>query len=183
MNQSHTKIPLFFIALVCGLVAIVIFLYFVFVIEKKSASVASASDELTQLEETRNARLTLKKTLFTTEGERDTLSSYFVDSTNVVQFIETIESFATPTATRLEITNVDVAKEKKTLSLSILATGQFQNVYHLVRMLETMPVEISFSRLSLSRAGDGVEAPAGAVSNGLPLWNAAIDIELISFGS
>lgn len=183
MNQSHRKIPLFLIALVCGFTAVTVLVYFVFVIQKKSASVASASDELTQLEETRNARLTLKKTLFTTEGERDTLSSYFVDSTNVVQFIETIEGFAAPTATRLEITNVEVVKEKKTLSLSILATGQFQNVYHLVRMLETMPVEISFSRLSLSRAGDGVEAPAGAVSNGLPLWNAAIDIELISFGS
>ena len=183
MNQSHAKIPLFLIALVCGFVAIVVFLYFLFIIQKKSTSVAIASDELTQLEETRNARLTLKKTLLTTEGERDTLSSYFIDSTNVVHFIETIESFAVPTATRLEITNVEVEKEKKTLSLSILATGQFQNIYHLVRMLETMPVEISFSRISLSRAGNGVDAPVATVKNSLPLWNAAIDIELISFGS
>lgn len=183
MHQSDTKTPLFFIALICGVVAVGICLYFLFVIQKKSISVATLSDELTQLEETRDERLTLKKTLHTTEGERDILSSYFIDSTNVVHFIETIESFAGPTATRLEITNVDVAKEKKTLSLSILATGQFSNVYHLIRMLETMPVEISFSRISLSRAGAGVEAPAGTAKNSLPLWNAAIDIELISFGS
>ncbi len=182
MNTRNTTLPLLLTLVLAG-IALSVCTYFAVIIKKKSEFVAVSEADLGFLRKNRDDRLTLKKTLQSTEAERDTLASYFVGSDTIVGFIESIEAFAVPTGTRLEITNAEVNEEKKTLSLTVIASGQFQNIHHLLRLLETMPVEISFTRLSLSKAGAGVDFPEGVPVTTAPLWNADMEIELISFGS
>ena len=103
--------------------------------------------------------------------ERTQLDSYFVSPDAVVDFIETIEQLAIPTGTSIETTAVEEHSELESaeahsfLRMQFTVRGSWQEIFHLLALIETLPFYIEVEKANLERElVDGVERWRGAIA-------------------
>jgi Tfp pilus assembly protein PilO len=120
----------------------------------------------------------LKKSLASRKEDQATLNSYFTDNDHVVSVLDSIEGFGDPTGTAVSITSVDISRSKlATLKISLKATGSFEGVFRLSKMIENLPYETNITSVNFS------EHPADAGKNSPPVWEGSYGIEITSFNS
>lgn len=182
-NTHHHKIAIGFLGTAFfAVLSVSVFLYLFIVIQKKNINIAETTVLVDNLNQSLKEHSTIKKTLETTKGERDILSSYFINSDTVVSFLERIEGYKAITNTEIVITDVDIDEDLKILNLSLSASGDFQDLYQLLLLLENAPVEFEFQATSFSKVGpSGASAPESVLDNGASVWSAEFDMHLISF--
>ncbi len=114
--------------------------------------------------------IAMDKTLFET---------HFVQSSNIVPFLNTIGQMASSVGTKLEVSSIEVAKDNTGLIMEMNNTGSFLQVYRFITLLENSPYELEFSSLDISTIPpsqtDKNKSTKGKV------WQATLKMKLISF--
>lgn len=109
-----------------------------------------------ELEQKQAERKNLQQTLRVveeTESERTQLDEYFVRSSNVVAFIERLESLGGDAG--VESTISDLREEQNgTLAFSLQAQGSFAGVLHYTDLIEHLPLNLTLDQVQVERAGD-----------------------------
>ena len=103
---------------------------------------------------------TLAKEIRSLGDNIDRLNSFLVGSTQeeIVQFIETVESLSTTSGANLDISSVKVlalgeetlAENFEFLELKLKTLGSWQNIFHFLNLLESLPYNLVISQANLS---------------------------------
>lgn len=128
-----------------------------------------------QVEDERRSKLnSLDMLIKRIEGDRAELESHFAKSTDIVPFLDTIDSLGKMAGAEVVVSSVDILADKSGLMVSLSAKGGFNSVYAFLLLLENSPYEMSFISTNLRTDNDGEE-------EGTPQWTATFKLKLISF--
>lgn len=110
--------------------------------------------------------------------ERGEIDSHFVRSSDVVPFLDKVESLAKQSfVDRAVVSTIDVSPDKSSLVMGVQASGSFESLYKFLSLLENSPYELSFSSVNF-RTESSPETDSQGV---LPSWSATFKIKLLSF--
>lgn len=108
--------------------------------------------------------------------ERALLETHFVQSSDVVPFLDTIEKLSKEAGTKAEVISVDVAKNNPSLVVEMKAVGTFESIYKLILLLENSPYDLEFVSANIQSSNTGY-----SVSKKNSQWTANFQIRLLSF--
>jgi hypothetical protein len=114
----------------------------------------------------------LSRALREAEGDRATLNSHFILSSDVVPFLDTLEKLAPTVGAKSEVTVIDVSGDGSALTAGVKATGTFESLYKYLTLLENSPYELEFTTLDLQKTG-GAE--------GGREWSLTLKIKLLTY--
>ena len=107
------------------------------------------------------------------EPQKALLETHFVQSSNVVPFLDTIEKITKDVGATAEVVSVDVAKDNPALIVEMNASGSFETIYKLIMLLENSPYNLEFISVNIKDSDTSV----GKSSQ----WTATFQIKLLSF--
>ncbi len=136
-------------------------------VTKQTALISTLRDEVwkksedsIRIEKDKNRDASLVKEEQTTQG-------YFVNTEDIVSFLESLQKEGKSLGTKVEVVSVDASKNTKnnTLTLSLRITGPFEGVVRTLGAFENSPVDATLSGLTLDTGG--------AQGSSTPEWVAA----------
>ncbi|MEK7089103.1 MAG: hypothetical protein AAB913_03155 [Patescibacteria group bacterium] len=138
------------------------------------------SQERWQVETTRreNAK-SLTNSIKAIELERALLETHFIQSSDIVPFLDMIEKLSKEVGTKVEILSVDVAKNNLSLMVEVKALGSFETIYKLVTLLENSPYNLEFILADIQNSNPQ-DIYVGKI-NKTQQWTATFKIKLLSF--
>ena len=83
--------------------------------------------------------------------EKQKIDSAFLDKESIVNFIEDLESIAGKTGASIKIGNINDNQEKKGLSFQFNLTGNFNQLFHYLILLEKLPYLINIERMDFKK--------------------------------
>lgn len=83
--------------------------------------------------------------------EKQKIDSVFLDKESIINFIENLESIAGKTGASIKIGNINDNQEKKGLSLQFNLTGNFNQLFHYLILLEKLPYLINIERMDFKK--------------------------------
>ncbi len=184
------------IAVLClgGLLAGFYFLYATILTsgEKTNQILAEVENETARREEIK----LINKSIDTIKQDRDVINTHFAHSTDIVPFLNTIESLAPRAGAKVETSSVDALKDDTGLMVRLKVEGSFNSIYKFLMLLENSPYELDFSELIIDRVSEveitPIEQPT-QTEEGLPMeapepivrkdpkWQGVITVKLLSF--
>lgn len=170
-QQTKNKLSLGWLVITVDFIALLILLagawyglqmrekYRALLLEKNVANleIAQETDWQTLLTETANQRQSLHNSLITTESLPD--------------FIDQLETLATSTGAELTLNSVTPADKTHNLQIALTAKGSFGQLWHYMAALEQVPVQFTFTQVTLSREGLGSNKK-------LPMWQLQASLDL-----
>jgi hypothetical protein len=126
----------------------------------------------------RNEITSLNNSLGQIAEDRASLETHFVQSSDVVTFLDTFGEIATLSGTKAEIDSVDTGTNNSELVVGLKVTGSFGAVYKFLTLLENFPYELDFISMDMH------EEMVPSVSSKniiIPDWEADFKIQLLSF--
>jgi hypothetical protein len=177
MQNSFPKSSLFF-SIVLLLLACSTFL-FTYNQIKENNKLAQVAQVVWQTETTRREQAkTLDFSVKIIKKEREELNTHFIQSSNVVPFLDTIEKIASESGAKTEVTSVNISKDNTELALDMKAVGSFQEIYKFLALLENSPYEIEFNLIDMqSQSMDSPSDPKIKITK----WTTILKIKLLSF--
>lgn len=115
----------------------------------------------------------------TIKSERSLLETHFVQSSDVVPFLDTIEKLAKEIGVKAEIVSVDIDKNSSSLIVEMKAQGSFEIVYKLIMLLEHSPYNLEFVLANIQNQNE--ENVSTNKTNKFQLWTATFQIKVLSF--
>lgn len=135
--------------------------------------------ETKRLEDEESKLAILKKNLESTGKSQSVISSYFIDSKDIVPFLEKLEAYADVVGVKVTFDTVDLAKAPSRLNISFTSVGQFKNTYRFMKMVETAPFEVVINGFEIKAL-----PPETAPEKGKPipptLWKAQVEASIFS---
>jgi len=109
--------------------------------------------------------------------ERALLDRHFVENSDVVPLLNTIESLASSVSVAAEISSVDTAKDGSSLSVGVRANGSFEALYKFFTLLENSVYELEFESFNMQKSS------AQSDSEGVPVskWDASLKVKVLTF--
>jgi len=107
------------------------------------------------------------------EPQINSLETHFVQSSDVVPFLNTVEKLAKEVNAEAEVVSVNVAKDSPTLLVEMKAQGSFETIYKLITLLENSPYIIEFTSVDIQ--------DVSTITNKNNEWTASLHMKLISF--
>lgn len=178
-HSTHAYLTIIILLAVVILGAYIVFFHFL----NKEIRVAAESESRILLLQAKDEDVSAQKKLIDETKEKvSKLSSYFVFEEGAPGFLETIENLDTVAGTETVIASVQVkepAKEGDKAELYIMfdAEGTFEQVYHLLTLVETLPYEIRIENTSLAR----IAKPSDTDVVSVPLWRLSLSFSVVSF--
>jgi hypothetical protein len=152
MNSKKTKIILLIsLILFVGVTTFFVFVH-IKIREVKSESVLIGQ----RIIENRRSVATfdsLKKNISDIEASSEKIDSFFIKKDEVVSFLDTLESLASTTNTKISIQTVSdkkVAPMGSVIVVGLNAQGSYSNIHKLIRLLEEMPYQTEIQNINLS---------------------------------
>ena len=179
MQKNYYKklliIPLVFLLSCC--------LIFLFVYKNIGSNNKISEQYLTGWQEEasrRDGAQSLNESIKTIEKERISLETHFVQSSNVVPFLDTIEKLASQVQAQAEIVSVDIPKDDTSLVVDMKVTGTFVSIYKALALLENSPYELEFMSVNIQKSTtENTSATDKNLKQGP--WSADLKIKLLSF--
>ena len=112
------------------------------------------------------------------EKEKILLETHFVQSSDVVPFLNTLESLASSVETKTEVNSINVTEDNTGLIVEIKNTGAFPQIYRFIALLENAPYELEFLSTDIHNLPN--QDNSGNES-GTSKWEAVIKLRLVSF--
>ncbi|MCX6731873.1 MAG: hypothetical protein NTX55_02715 [Candidatus Parcubacteria bacterium] len=85
-------------------------------------------------------------------GEKQKIDSAFLDKETIVNFIEKLESIAGKTGAAIKIGNINMDNQnEKGLSLQFNITGNFNQLFHYLILLENLPYSINIEKMDFKK--------------------------------
>ena len=140
------------------------------------------AQEKWQTENTRreNAR-SLANSIKAIETERAQLETHFVQSSDVVPFLDTIEKLAKEVGTKAEVVSVNPAKGSSSLMVGMKTSGSFGTIYKLITLLENSPYDLRFVSVDVQNSSGENLSGSKNKKTKTPQWTATFQIKLLSF--
>jgi len=128
----------------------------------------------------RNEIKTLNNYFKSIEKEKAQFETHFVQSSDVVPFLNTLESLAESVGTKAEVNSINVGtkEDEKGLFVEIKDVGRFEQVYKFLTLLENSPYELEFVSVDLHSISLFEEAKT---VQKVHTWEAVLKLKLISF--
>lgn len=139
--------------------------------------------ELASLRELEAKTRSINQTVNESKEERDRLNLYFITKDTIQNFIRELESIAERLGVIFNLENIEVKKDAKQstkgsyLRLSLTAEGSFVNVFHFLRVMESLPYQIRFNTISISR----IESEDVNDVRGRSFWQNKMTVDLMSY--
>lgn len=152
-----------------------LFLYKIINDNKKALQLAQEKwqTETTRKENTESITNLIRKI----EPERTLLETHFVQGSDVVPFLNTIEKLAQEVKVEAEVVSVDVEKnDNSSLMIEMKTLGNFESIYKLIMLLENSPYDLEFLLVNIQNL-----SVQDTSTNKIPQWTAAFKIRLKSF--
>ncbi len=162
------------------ILSIIFFVFFSFVfvflykdINNKKEAIQIAQEKW-QTETTRRENIKfLIDSIESIKTERTLLDTHFVQSSDVVPFLDTIEGLAKNVGANAEVISVDVAKDSSSLVVQMSASGSFETIYKLILLLENSPYDLEFILVDIKNLNSSIKK--------IPQLTATFQIKLLSF--
>ncbi|MEK7588962.1 MAG: hypothetical protein AAB438_04080 [Patescibacteria group bacterium] len=132
------------------------------------------NSESSKLNEIKSLNLSIQ----TIDTEKALFESHFLKSSDIVSFLDTIESAAKDVNVTAEIVSVDDVTDTTSLTIGIRSSGTFEGLYKFLILLENLKYEIDIASMELNRASVG---EVEGVIDIKPEWKANFKIRLLSF--
>ena len=114
----------------------------------------------------------------TIEADKALFETHFVQGSDIVPFLDTIEKMASSVGTKAEVSLIEVSKDNSGLILEMKDTGTFSQVYKFITLLENSPYELEFTSVEMrSLNKDDVIKNSNKENE----WETTLKINLISF--
>jgi len=126
----------------------------------------------------RNEIKTIMKSVKIIQQDNELIQNHFAKSSNVVPFLDNIDSLAPKVNAEDEITSVEILPETQELIIGIKVLGSFESVYRFLTLLENSPYEIEFIGVDIQKSNTGIKSEkTGKVFS----WEGLFKIKLLSF--
>jgi hypothetical protein len=176
--QYKFKKTLLIIPIACFLILGIVLLFFYREIKNNEKIAQQLAVNLQEENSKRNEIKTLNNYFQSIEKEKAQLETHFVQSSDVVPFLNTLENLASSVGTKTEVSSINLAKDNTGLIVEMKNAGTFSETYKFITLLENAPYELEF--LSVDMHGvvsqDSLEGGGGTNK-----WEALIKLKLISF--
>jgi hypothetical protein len=179
MQGKFKKISLFvsiiFFLLLC------LSLFFIFKEIEKNVSSSKESQIALQKEILRRDEIrSFNESFKLIEKEKNLLETHFAQSSDIVPFLNKIETMANSVDTKVEVSFIEVAKDGSGLVLEMKDIGGFLQVYKFLTLLENSPYELEFTSVDLHNITTSyVDKNKKNIEKSE--WEAILKIKLISF--
>ena len=100
------------------------------------------------------------------ETEKDLFETHFAQSSNIVPFLDMMESLGEKVGAKTEVTLVDIPKEGNILVVEMKVLGSFEKIYKFLLLLENSPYKLEIVSVDISKQN---------------IWEASLKIKLLSF--
>ncbi|GEM_PF-1759230 len=142
-------------------------------IKTGSAAVATLQETLVQKEQEQVQESGLRTLVEETHDSITSLNDHLVDPKQIVDFIEFVESIGDSTGIPVVVDNV--AEKSATVTLNVSGKGSWNQVNHLLVLIEHVPYELHVAEVSFERVDAGsVVTPAKRVS----LWQVRMNVSV-----
>lgn len=105
------------------------------------------------------------------EEDKVLLETHFAQSSNIVPFLDLIEKTGDSVGTKAEVSFIEIAKDNSGLVIIMKDTGNFNQVYKFIRLLENFPYELELTSVEMH----------SVPTENKNIWEAILKIKLISF--
>lgn len=167
-----TQMPLIF-SIIFFLLSVGIF-YFIFQEVNKINSSAILAEKNFQQEKFKRKNLSLLvESIERTQIQRVNLEKHFVYSSDIVPFLNSIESLGPKLGMVIDVSFVDVLKDNSGMVVNFKTKGFFENVYKLLSLLENFKYELKVLGVSLTKE----QLNEASVGN----WQAEFKLKVVSF--
>lgn len=112
------------------------------------------------------------------ENDKDLIEAHFAKSSNVVPFLDTLESLGAKSGVKTEVTLVDIPNENNVLMVEMKASGNFEGIYKFLLLLENSPYELEFVSVDVQKQNAGTVISKKEI---VPIWEANFKMKLLSF--
>lgn len=157
MNKKSTNLVL----IVSTLISIALlgsFVYLTNVIKNKNKHISVVTSTLQEKINEKDNMKILEKRMLDLGDTRNKINSYFIDTSNVDEFVEYLEGLGDTYGAELLVRSVDTPNnEKNKLVFGIEINGSFSNLTKIVSILENSPYNISFDSLYLNKITETVK--------------------------
>ena len=175
--KNNSKKILLGNAIVFFLISVVVFFFIYKEIKKNTDEIRKVEADLATEISKRDEIKTLNSYILSIQNEKAELETHFVQSSDVVPFLNTLERLGQGVGTKVEVNTISIAKDGTGLLVSLKDTGNFEQIYKFITLLENAPYELEFVSVDI---GNSVQ-PDGATSKNTRAWEAEINLKLISF--
>ncbi len=170
--KKFKKTPLF-LSVIFLLSALVVFIFLYKTIEQnRKASVET--EAAWEAEANRRDQIqALDRLLSELSGERTMFEAHFIQSSDVVPFLDMVERLAPQVGASAEVSLVDIPKDNSGLVVEVRATGRFGTMYKFLTLLENSPYELEFMSVDIQKDEGGEELQEN--------WSGNFRMKLLSF--
>ena len=140
---------------------------------------AALEAETSTLEDQASEAGEIKKNLSLIQARQPVLASYFIDASDIVPFLETIEGYGRQTNVTTKFNTFTFKRAPDMLAVSMVADGSFTDLYHFMALLEAAPYEITMTSADVQAQlpkGLKPDEQSAAVTG----WEAQINLSITS---
>ena len=160
------------VALLIGSTALLVYGYWYSVLSEKSVTVAALQDQIDAKTESASRIATARSALAQLTEEEAAIRGYFVPESDVVSFIDDLESRARAQTAELKVVSVANSKAGKQslFILTVAIDGSFDAVMRTIGATEFAPYDLSITKFAL-------------IDNGENTWHADLELKVGSLAS
>lgn len=148
--------------------------YFLYVqIDQIKSKIKLTHEDWQNEENRREAIKSLERSIKKIEKEKEIIDKHFVQSIDVVSFLDFFEQSGLLIGAKAEVGSVGLDKDQSTILVDINAFGSFESLYKYLRLLENAPYELEVVSFVVNKIG--------AVNNTIGSWTANFKLKLLSF--
>lgn len=109
--------------------------------------------------------------------DKQLIDGHFADNSDIVTFLDTLESLAPKTGVKLEVDSVNSKENNTKLQIGLKASGGFSSVYRFLLLLENSPYELDFLSVDFHKIQNiNIDNKKSKES----IWEGIFKIQLIS---
>lgn len=112
------------------------------------------------------------------EEDKNSLDVHFAKSSNVVLFLDYLESLAKKIDIETEVSLVDVPQKEEGLIVEMNIKGEFKTIYKFLKLLENSPYQLEFISVDINNSTNEETLEK---ENKKIKWQAQLRIKLLSF--
>jgi len=133
--------------------AMCVYGYGYFLISRKSVAVASLEQQILSKMETASRVSSAHAALAEISGDEATVQTYFVSQTQVVSFIDALQTTGTNLGTKVEVLSVSQkpSTARSALAITLSVSGSFDAVMRTVGAIEFSPYDLTMDTFGLSK--------------------------------
>jgi hypothetical protein len=155
-----------------------VFAFFFREVKMNNEKLQIALQKWQQKEDERNELDLLERSLKSIEQEKMNLDTHFIQSSDIVPFLDYLENLGKKIGIGVEITSADSVHNDKELIAGLKASGSFEQLYKFITLIENSHYEIEIENFEL-QTEEQIQVSKNEKKN--TIWSAVVKIRLISY--